>query len=126
MNVLDRIVETTRQEIERRRHEVPLADLERQLAVRDGEDRPFSEALVRPGVSLIAEYKRRSPSAGALREGIPVSEMVGAYERGGAAAVSILTERANFGGSLDDLRAAKAATSLPILRKDFKIGRAHV
>ena len=121
MNVLDRIVETTRHELERRRHEVPLADLERQLAVRDGEDRPFSEGLVRPGVSLIAEYKRRSPSAGALREGVPVSDIVRAYERGGAAAVSILTERAHFGGSLDDLRAARAATALPILRKDFVV-----
>ena len=72
-----------------------------------------------PGVSVIAEHKRRSPSAGTIREGATVADVVMAYERGGAAALSILTEGAHFGGSLDDLRAARAASSLPILRKDF-------
>ena len=73
----------------------------------------------RPGVSLIAEHKRRSPSAGVIREGATVTEIVQAYERGCAAALSILTEPFHFGGSLDDLREALAATDLPILRKDF-------
>jgi indole-3-glycerol phosphate synthase len=118
MSVLDRIVESTRQDLERQRREVPLETLERELA-RRGEDRPFSEALVRPGVSLIAEYKRRSPSAGEIREGVSVADVVRAYERGGASGLSILTERHHFGGSLDDLRAARAASALPILRKDF-------
>jgi indole-3-glycerol phosphate synthase len=70
-------------------------------------------------VSVIAEHKRRSPSAGTIREGATVAEVVGAYERGGAVALSILTEGRHFGGSLDDLREARAASSLPILRKDF-------
>jgi indole-3-glycerol phosphate synthase len=116
-NVLERIVESTRDEVRRRRAAVPLRDLEQALAHR--EDRPFSEALTRPGVSLIAEHKRRSPSAGTIREGATVGEVVGAYERGGAAAVSVLTEGAHFAGSLDDLREAREACRLPVLRKDF-------
>jgi indole-3-glycerol phosphate synthase len=70
-------------------------------------------------VSVIAEHKRRSPSVGVIREGATVADVVTAYERGGAAALSILTEEQNFGGSLDDLRQARAASGLPILRKDF-------
>jgi indole-3-glycerol phosphate synthase len=70
---------------------------------------------------VIAEHKRRSPSAGTIREGVTCAEIVAAYERGGAAAISILTEEAHFGGSLADLREARAATALPILRKDFTI-----
>ena len=120
MNVLERIVEQTREDVRRRREAVPLANLERALAGRP-EDRPFSEALTLPGVSVIAEHKRRSPSAGTIREGATVEGIVGAYERGGAAALSILTEEANFGGSLDDLRAARGASALPILRKDFVV-----
>jgi indole-3-glycerol phosphate synthase len=119
VTVLDRILDATRQEVDRRRREVPLADLERELRARD--DRPFTEALARPGISVIAEHKRRSPSAGEIREGATVAEVVCAYERAGAAALSILTERQHFGGSLEDLREARAATALPILRKDFVI-----
>jgi indole-3-glycerol phosphate synthase len=85
------------------------------------EGRPFAEALSRPGTSVIAEHKRRSPSAGTIRDGASCSEIVIAFERGGAAAISILTEEAHFGGSLADLREARAATELPILRKDFTI-----
>jgi len=118
MNVLDRIVDDTRDEIARRRERVPLARLEQVLEDRP-EGRPFQEALTRPGVSLIAEHKRRSPSAGVIREGASVTEIVQAYERGFAAALSILTEPFHFGGSLDDLTEALTATELPILRKDF-------
>ena len=118
MNVLERIVAGTREDVRRRREEVPLSQLESALAGR-GDDRPFSEALTLPGVSVIAEHKRRSPSAGTIREGATVADLVLAYERGGAAAVSILTEGRNFGGSLDDLREARATSGLPILRKDF-------
>jgi indole-3-glycerol phosphate synthase len=118
MSVLDRIVEATRDEVERRRAAVSLAELEAALRTRP-EGRPFSEALTRPGISVIAEHKRRSPSAGQIRQGSSVEEIARAYERGGAAALSILTEPAHFGGSLEDLRAAREATELPVLRKDF-------
>ena len=100
--------------------ERPLAELEREADF-GREGRPFAEALSRPGTSLIAEHKRRSPSAGAIREGVSCADVVRAYERGGAAALSVLTEEAHFGGSLADLHEARATTALPILRKDFTI-----
>ena len=119
MSVLDRIVDATRADVQRRRREVPLAELERHLEIH--EERPFAEALTRPGVSLIAEHKRRSPSAGEIRAGATVAEIAAAYQRGGAVALSVLTEGPHFGGTLDDLREAHAASSLPILRKDFVV-----
>ena len=122
MSVLDRIVEDTRDEVDRRRARVPLARLEELIAQRP-EARPFSEALIGPGVSVIAEHKRRSPSAGLIRQGATVREVVQAYERGGAAALSVLTEPFHFGGSLDDLTEARAAVALPVLRKDFIVDR---
>ena len=117
---LDDIVQATRDALERRKRERPLADLERELASR-GDGRPFMEALSHPGTSLVAEHKRRSPSAGLIRDGASVTDVVQAYERGGAAAISILTEEAHFGGSLEDLYEARRATELPILRKDFSV-----
>src|SRR3954469_7033525 len=120
MSVLDRIVDATRQNVARSREAVPLSELEGRLAA-PRDDRPFREALTRTGVSLIAEHKRRSPSAGEIRSGASVADIVQAYERGGAAALSVLTEEDHFGGSLEDLRAARAVTDLPLLRKDFTI-----
>ncbi|MGO9888543.1 MAG: indole-3-glycerol phosphate synthase TrpC [Solirubrobacteraceae bacterium] len=122
MNRLDPIVAATREEVARRREAVPPASLEEAGAARRAEDEPmrgFAEALARPGLSVIAEHKRRSPSAGLIREDLALEDVVRAYERGGAAALSILTEGPSFGGSLDDLRAARAAAGLPLLRKDF-------
>jgi indole-3-glycerol phosphate synthase len=120
MSSLDELVAGARADSRRRQEEVPLDTLRSRLGGRDGA-RPFNEALVRPGLSLIAEFKRRSPSAGELRPGAGVAETVRAYERGGAAALSILTEERQFGGSLHDLRAAREASYLPILRKDFVV-----
>jgi indole-3-glycerol phosphate synthase len=120
MSTLDQLVVAARQDVERRRAEVPVSTLEGQLSERE-RDRPFSEALVRPGLSLVAEFKRRSPSSGDIRPGAGVEEIAAAYERGGAAALSVVTEERFFGGSLADLRAARAASDLPILRKDFVV-----
>ncbi len=116
--MIEQLISGAQEGVDRRRREVPQADLESHLSGR-GEDRPFSEALVRPGLSLIAEFKRRSPSAGEIAVDAVIADQVGAYERGGAAALSVLTDESHFGGSLDDLRAARAACDLPIIRKDF-------
>jgi indole-3-glycerol phosphate synthase len=118
--MIEQLISAAREGVDDRRRQVPQADLESQLHVR-GEDRPFSEALVRPGLSLIAEFKRRSPSAGDISTTAAVADQVAAYERGGAAALSVLTDAPHFGGSLEDLRAARAACDLPILRKDFVV-----
>jgi len=115
------IKQAVREQLERRKAEVSQSELERAISGRHA-GRPFSEALAQPGISLIAEYKRRSPAAGDLPRGAQaVGELVRAYERGGAAALSILTDERHFGGSLGDLREARANSDLPILRKDFTI-----
>jgi indole-3-glycerol phosphate synthase len=119
--MMEQLIAGAREGVDARRREVSQADLESRLAERK-EDRPFNEALVRPGLSLIAEFKRRSPSAGALApDSIDIADQVAAYERGGAAALSVLTDEPHFGGSLADLRAARAACELPIIRKDFVV-----
>ena len=118
MTILDEIVDRTCQDVAARRERVPVARLEAELGER-GEPRPFAEALTAPGIAVIAEHKRSSPSAGAIGAGRSVEDVVAAYERGGAAALSVLTEEHWFGGALDDVRAARAITELPILRKDF-------
>ncbi len=116
--MFEQLIAVAREGVEERRAQTPQAELESQLPGR-GRDRPFNEALVRPGLSVIAEFKRRSPSAGEINGAAAVADQVGAYERGGAAALSVLTDERHFGGSLADLRAARAACGLPILRKDF-------
>jgi indole-3-glycerol phosphate synthase len=118
--VLERILAQTREELERRKRELPLASLRAGEAVaRAAGGGRFREALSGEGVGVIAEFKRRSPSAGSLRERPDLAAIVSAYERGGAVAVSVLTEGPNFAGALSDLSAAGAACDLPLLRKDF-------
>jgi indole-3-glycerol phosphate synthase len=79
----------------------------------------FAGALTRDCVAVIAEIKRRSPSKGAIRESLAADAQALAFERGGAAAISILTEPAHFGGALADLESARDHVSIPLLRKDF-------
>jgi indole-3-glycerol phosphate synthase len=118
VGIIDELIEGAREGVRTRKRELPQAQLESQLSGR-GDDRPFQEALTRPGLSLIAEFKRRSPSVGDIAPAADVGAQVAAYERGGAAALSVLTDAPHFGGSLDDLRAARGAATLPIIRKDF-------
>jgi indole-3-glycerol phosphate synthase len=122
MGMIEELVEAAQAGVERRRAQVPLEDLARRLGERP-EQRPFGEALVRPGLSLIAEFKRRSPSAGEIRGGAAPAEIASAYEQGGAAALSVLTDETHFGGSLTDLTEARRACELPVLQKDFIVDR---
>ena len=118
MSRLDELVDAAKDSVRQRSRAVPSEELRARLEAR-ADERPFKEALVRPGVSVICEFKRRSPSAGHIRAGAEVPEIVGAYERGGAAALSVVTEASSFGGAIEDLLAARAGSGLPILRKDF-------
>ena len=117
--VLAEIVEETRVEVAERLQRVPLARLER-LAAAAPAARDFRAALRRPELAVIAEIKAKSPSAGALVAGsYRPSSIAEAYERAGAAALSVLTQGSRFGGAPDHLALARRATRLPVLRKDF-------
>jgi indole-3-glycerol phosphate synthase len=119
--VLERILAETREEVARRKRELPLEPGAAERSRNEARSGRFRDALSAEGVGVIAEFKRRSPSAGTLREAPDLVEIVGAYERGGAVALSILTEGPNFAGALEDLRLARATCGLPLLRKDFVV-----
>lgn len=115
---LEKIADVKRAEVRAARAAAPLPALRsrcRDLPPR----RPFAAALRREGLSVIAEAKRASPSAGIIREPFDPAAIARACERGGAAALSVLTEGSCFLGSLDHLRRAREAVRLPVLRKDF-------
>ncbi|HEU0015798.1 MAG TPA: indole-3-glycerol phosphate synthase TrpC [Longimicrobium sp.] len=123
-SILDRIVASKRAEVEKLAPRLA----EFRAMARDAEaPRGFARALRRRDeVRLLAEVKRRSPSAGDIRPGADPAEIARAYDRGGAAALSVLTDRDWFGGDLDALRAVRAAVPLPVIRKDFLIHPAQV
>lgn len=126
MNFLEKILETKRAEVAARSRTLPLGRL-RALPDPRGAARPFAAALrASNGLALIAEIKRASPSAGTIRSDFDPAALAAAYERGGANALSVLTDEAYFHGHLDHLRAARAATTLPCLRKDFIISEYQV
>jgi len=102
------------------------ADDFRAAALAAPESRSFEAALAAPGLSVIAEIKRRSPSRGVIDGALNPAHRAGAYERGGASAISVLTERDHFAGSLQDLGAVHAAVDIPVLRKDFILHPAQV
>jgi len=122
-NILEQIVASKRLEIAERRLRLSETQLERQLGdaapVRD-----FHAALAHgPGVRLIAEVKKASPSAGVLRADFDPVAIACTYTASGAAALSVLTDEPYFQGSLADLRAVRAAVEIPLLRKDFLLER---
>ena len=120
-SVLDEIAARRRTDIERELAGRSPRDLARASAA-GPEPRDALIRLLRPGLHLIAEIKRRSPSAGTLVSGrLDVAERARAYQRGGASAISVLVEGHSFGGSIEDLATARAATSLPVLAKDFVV-----
>jgi len=120
-SVLDRIISRKRKEVAEAKAVLPLSNLKKQLE-NCGQPRDFFAAVSRPiGIRLIAEFKRRSPSAGEICPGAEPAEIARGYEKAGAAAVSVLTDGEDFGGCLEDLVAARKASSLPVLRKEFII-----
>ena len=118
---LSRIIRTTRQDIATRRLEWPLEELRESVLSSAPSARSLVAAVRSPGMVVIAEIKRASPSKGDIRPQLDVTEVARAYEEARAGALSVLTEERHFRGSLEDLRQARAASSLPVLRKDFII-----
>jgi indole-3-glycerol phosphate synthase len=120
MSILDKILGSKREEVARAKAAVPQVQLERLAAARC-DYRGFAAALDRPGVRVVAEIKRASPTLGDIRPDLDPAATARAYAEGGAAALSVLTEPAFFKGSAADLQHARAAVTIPVLRKDFII-----
>ena len=118
--VLDDIVAGVREDLAEAQAVVPRARVE-ELAARAPVAVNAEAVLRRRGLSLIAEVKRASPSKGALATIADPAALAADYEAGGASAVSVLTERRRFNGSLDDLDAVRKAVRIPVLRKDFMV-----
>jgi indole-3-glycerol phosphate synthase len=117
---LTKIIEQKKEEITEAKTKIPESELRcRALSIHG--QRPFSQKLKHPGVNIIAEIKRASPSKGPINLDLDPVHLAKAYEKGGAAALSVLTETAFFKGSFEDFKLARSATSLPVLRKDFII-----
>lgn len=120
MNILERILADKRREIAARKSVEPLAAIERRAA--DSPRPPdFVAALASKPVGLIAEVKRRSPSAGTIREPFDPESIASAYEQGGAQAISVLMDSAYFGGGESDFMAVRSAVNLPLLYKEFVV-----
>lgn len=124
-SVLDEILAGVREDMARRQEQVPL-DRIRELAAAAPPPLDAYAALRRPGVAVVAEVKRSSPSKGRLAEIADPSDLASDYAAGGARAISVLTEGRWFGGSLDDLAAVRAAVDVPVLRKDFVVSSYQV
>jgi indole-3-glycerol phosphate synthase len=120
MNILDKIVEQKRLEVAARKKETPIAALEKAEGFKR-EVLSLKKALLNEeGTGIIAEFKRRSPSKGVINGTADVVDVTSGYAKGGAAALSVLTDEQFFGGATDDLRKARINT-VPILRKDFMV-----
>jgi indole-3-glycerol phosphate synthase len=123
--VLGPLLATSRERLDdlRRRHGPGRLE---QLAADAPAPRGFRQALAGPGLAVVAELKRSSPSAGPLRPGLDPCELAVELAGSGAAALSVLTEPVQFGGSLEDLRSVRSVSNVPVLRKDFLVGPEQV
>ncbi|GAB3069879.1 indole-3-glycerol phosphate synthase TrpC [Intrasporangium mesophilum] len=119
--VLDGIISGVREDLERRRASTPISELERRLTYAAPALDPVPSLRAAPGVAVIAEVKRSSPSKGALADIPEPGRLAGSYAAGGASAVSVLTEERRFGGSLADLDQVRDSVRVPLLRKDFMV-----
>lgn len=126
--ILDELASLTRARIEKQKKEVSTDDIRREaelIAAREMEvqefDYPFEEALSKPGLSIISEVKKASPSKGVIAEDFPYLEIAKEYEASGADAISCLTEPDRFKGSDEYLKAITKEVTIPVLRKDFTI-----
>jgi indole-3-glycerol phosphate synthase len=120
VNVLEALIDGVRADLAAREAAVPLADV-KAMARAAAPARPVLPILREPGVGVIAEVKRASPSRGTLADISDPAGLAALYADGGARAISVLTEQRRFGGSLADLDAVRAAVDIPVLRKDFVI-----
>jgi len=121
MSFLSEIIDRKRQRIASAKQTTPPGAFE----LRPNSHR-FRDALLRDGINIIAEFKRRSPSKGPIRVNADLKAIVTSYKAGGASAISVLTEEDYFSGSLDDLRVVKKSVDLPVLRKDFIVDEYQV
>jgi indole-3-glycerol phosphate synthase len=119
LSIIDEILTASARKLEERRVRIPQVELEKAARDADRASTGFADALAVPDFSIIAEWKRRSPSAGAMNEP-NLAEALGVYTRAEVvSAISVLTNEDHFGNTLDDLRRVRRMTRKPILRKDF-------
>jgi indole-3-glycerol phosphate synthase len=117
---LTKIIERKKEDIIQAKADISEIELRRKALTIRGQ-RSLSQRLKQPGINIIAEIKRASPSKGPIKIDLDPVHLAKAYEKGGAAALSVLTEKDFFKGSFEDFKLARVATSLPVLRKDFII-----
>lgn len=120
MNILDKIVADKLKEVQLKKQLIPAARLEK-YPLFERHSSSLASALKNSKSGIIAEHKRRSPSKDVINQGLNVQDVATGYESAGACGMSVLTDAKYFGGSLDDLLLARAATNIPLLRKEFII-----
>ena len=120
MNILDHIIASKKREVILKKTIIPISQFENSVLF-EKKILSLSQSLLESKTGIIAEYKRRSPSKKEINYDLSVEEVAKGYENAGVSGISVLTDAAYFGGSLDDLLLARASVNIPILRKDFII-----
>ncbi len=120
-NILDKIIANKRIEVEKQKKEMSIDTMLRIITDSRVQPKSFKESLADSSTGIIAEFKRKSPSKGYIFESARIQDVVPVYSQSGASAISVLTDKEFFRGSLDDLKEARSLTDTPLLRKDFMI-----